>query len=360
MNALANRIGNYHYADGFRKKVTFGEGRTFSVVLSSAYNAGGLIGSEVNGIVVFDEDHASVVLDRHMLASVCPSQDQVKEFQRIAAITDWKEFTGFLRSNRRYRDGSVPDIDADKPDSPDEAALVFKAIGDRSAGSLGGPEILPANLVTAHNDASLPYAFPDRTRLDIVKALAGHTMHGERYSGSHLAWNIKVGSFDTSGKHPDYNNDPAYDALWDAVVEKDADGSMFYQAAEDALSYYVDGNATAYGSEEHGKFEFGTQGRSGGWLVLTKFDGAKLSWPSQRDMIQDLLEMDENDLVDLYAGVKTFDATIDPKRDMAYQYAAIRSSREEEWKESPETAEALAEELDLEGWVHPARATPSV
>jgi hypothetical protein len=48
-------------------KVTFQTGsgpRTFRVIVYAAYNAYGLIGSEHNGIAIFDEDNQTVLMDR--------------------------------------------------------------------------------------------------------------------------------------------------------------------------------------------------------------------------------------------------------------------------------------------------------
>lgn len=360
MNALANREGRYLYADGFAKDLTFDEGRTFRVLVASAYDAG-IIGPEYNGIVVLDLDNASVALDQHVRISsgyYGPSAEQKAEFERICAISDWREFASFVKSHPRYRAGSVPDVDQAKPDAPDEAARVLKVLSGATKDSLGGKDILPADLVALHDDASSPYAFPDRTRLDIVAAIAGHEVHSERFEGARLAWNIKVYGFDSSGKSEGFSPDPAYDKLWEACVEKDE--HLFQQAADDGLSYYVDGDAlSATGEHSRGKFEFATEGRSGGWLVLTKFDGARMSWPSRNDMVEALLEMDEKDLVELYAGVKTFDATIDAKKEMAFQFSLIRQLKEEEWKADPSDAVDLAERLELEDWAPPSAPTPA-
>lgn len=307
MNALAKREGRYLHADGYSKDLTFGEGRTFRVVVAGAYDAG-IIGPEHNGIVVLDLDNSAV--------------------------------------------------DQAKPDVPDEVALVMKAVNGASNGSLGGKDILPAELVALHGDANSGYAFPDRTRLDMVAAIAGHSVHSERFGKARLAWNIKTYGFDTSGKSEGFSPDPAYDELWNACVEKDE--YLFQQAADDALSPYVDGDMTsALGEDSRGKFKFATEGRSGGWLVLDKFDGSDLSWSNRHDMVEGLLEMNEKDLVELYAGVRTFDATIDANREMAFQFSSIRQSKEEEWKADPSDAVDLAERLQLRDWAPPSQATPT-
>lgn len=360
MNALANREGRYLYADGFAKDLTFGEGRTFRVVVASAYDAG-IIGPEHNGIAIVDLDNWSVVLDQHVRISsgyYGPSAEQKAEFERICAIQDWREFASFMKSHPRYRAGSVPDVDQAKPDAPSETARVLKAVSGGSKGSLGGEDILPAELVALHDDAGSEYAFPDRTRLDMVAAIAGHPVHSERHGKARLAWNIKVYGFDSSGKSEGFSPDPAYDQLWEACVEKDE--YLFQNASENALEPYAEGEIlSALGEDSRGTFKFGTEGRSGGWLVLDKFHGHDLSWWSRQDMVDELLEMDEKDLVELYAGMKTFDATIDPKSEMAFQFSSIRQMKEEEWKADPSDAIDLAQRLGLKDWAPPAAATPS-
>ena len=79
--------------------------RSFRVAIYGAYNALGLIGSEGNGIAVFDEDNLFVVLDEHAKEQTGyfgPSQAQLDEFQRIINLT-WDEFCALVRNHRRAR-----------------------------------------------------------------------------------------------------------------------------------------------------------------------------------------------------------------------------------------------------------------
>lgn len=56
----------------------------------------GLIGSEVNGIAVLDDDNVSVVIDRHMIAA--RKSAQIEEFERIKAMP-WSQLSLFLRTH---------------------------------------------------------------------------------------------------------------------------------------------------------------------------------------------------------------------------------------------------------------------
>jgi len=359
MSGLNHRVGPYLHAEGMRKDLVFDGGRTFTVVMAGAYDAGGLIGPEHNGLVVIDADNANVVLDGHMREGSGyhgPSLRQKAEFVRVAGITDWKSFTAYLRSNPSYRRNTVPDLDRPVPDKPDEAAIVFKAAREGKLPGLPGPSILPAELVAAHDDPEVRYAFPLRTRLDIVAHLASHAVHGDYHGPSHLAWNIKVYDVDTSGRSEGFEPDPAFDALWKAYVEKNTD-LVFQEAAGDGLRTYLSGEASAYPGDSQGDFEFSVGGRSGGWLELVKFKGRPLGFRSMSEMIKTLLEMDEADLVGLYAGVACFDADIEPKKDMDFQISNYRQGKEEDWS-NPELAEEAAAELGLEDWTHPRTGAP--
>lgn len=99
-----NSVGNYTMV--FREKtLTFGD-RTFRAVLYGAYNAGGLIGTENNGIAVLDEDRMRVVLDLHCpqeTGAFGPSDDQMVEWRRVCNM-EASEFLEFCNSHPRLRE----------------------------------------------------------------------------------------------------------------------------------------------------------------------------------------------------------------------------------------------------------------
>lgn len=107
-----NKIGQFFYRTGDLATRTVGD-KTFSILVSSAYDANGLIGSEINGIVVLNETDRRVVLDRHMIASstfeLGGYTAQKKEFKRVLSLDD-AAFLNFLKSSENYRPGSAGEI----------------------------------------------------------------------------------------------------------------------------------------------------------------------------------------------------------------------------------------------------------
>lgn len=360
MNPIGKSIANWHHADGYRCDLVFEGGRTMTVVAASAYNAGGLIGSEYNGIVVIDADNSSVVLRNHLRSASGasgPTREQREEFDRVANMTRWRDFATWLKAAPGYR-GGVPDIDDPVPTAPDEAAIVIKAANAGKVPGLPGDDILPPALRAAHDSPDVSYTYPHRTRLDMAAFVAGHAYHGERHGSTYLAWDIKVGGADMSGKieGAEVRVDPDLDALWNKYAERHGD-RLFWDACRDGIRSYVDGEATTYPGDDQGDFAFGTQGRSGGWLVLKEWRGRDMGFHSRAEMVETLLEMEPSELADLYAAVVCFDHDIQPEQVFAYNIAVAREAVEQEEWSTPEDAEAAAEELGLDGWTHPSRAS---
>ena len=80
-------------------------GRTLRIVLYGAYNALGLIGPEMNGIAILDEDARCVVLDGHLQEDTGyfgASRRQVLEYSRILGMTD-DELEEFIAEHPRTR-----------------------------------------------------------------------------------------------------------------------------------------------------------------------------------------------------------------------------------------------------------------
>jgi hypothetical protein len=98
----------------YKKQLAFGN-RQFLVFIASAYNAGGLIGPESNGIVVADDTRRQLVLDQHCKQQsgyFGASAEQIAEFERICAM-DWNEFRRFCNGNARSRqhiDEVIPNL----------------------------------------------------------------------------------------------------------------------------------------------------------------------------------------------------------------------------------------------------------
>ena len=101
---IANRIGNYLYADGaMRKRVI--NGTTYIVGIAGAYDAFGLIGSEHNGIFILDDTNKRVLTDRICEQSsgyYGPNQSQwdcLRDYMNAPA----KQFLAMVQDSPRYR-----------------------------------------------------------------------------------------------------------------------------------------------------------------------------------------------------------------------------------------------------------------
>ena len=190
MDALRNRVGPYLYADGMKAEKVFDFDRTFSVVVYGAFDANGLIGPEVNGILVLDEDNRSVVLDGHRRETSGyhgPSRAQVAEFERIKAM-DWAEFSRFCHDHPRYR-GASPDITS--LTGPDVGDPLERAIASGKPSGRRGTNILPPEMLSSDWSPAPTHT----TREDIVVFLANHHAHvpmNDNNGGFVVAWDIKV------------------------------------------------------------------------------------------------------------------------------------------------------------------------
>lgn len=357
MDNLTHKIASYRYGDGYRKDLVFDGGRSMIVVAASAYDAGGLIGPEYNGILVIDSDNNSIVLERHLgegSGPQGPTRAQKAEFERVSNMTQWRDFTAWLKSTPGFQ-GGVPDIDEREPTPPTLSAIVLKAARDRTVPGLPGEDILPDDLRKAHDTPETGYLFPLRTRVDMAAFIAGHATYRERHRDTHLAWNIKVHGADMSGKvaNGEAAIDPAFDALWEAYADENY-SDLFWAACKDGLREYIDGEATTYPGSDQGDFGFGTRGRQGGYLVLTEWRGMKMGFGSHDELVDMLLAMEPDDLAALYGAVVCFDKDIQPERIFADNIAFLRESQEERWADS-DVAEQAARDLGLDDWVHPSR-----
>jgi hypothetical protein len=336
---MDNRIGQYHYFDGFMKEKVFGD-RIFKVVIAAAYNAG-IIGPEHNGIAVLDDNNKAVLLDQHVKIGsgyFGPSEEQKAEFARIVAM-DWNEFADFVRSNRRYRKGVADDID-NPGAKPSEIDPLDLAITKGKVENPTGPDIRTPKMIALHADDKSGYAFPDKTREEMIVTLARHDGRAPMNSwngGFALGWNIKVrGRVD--GNVEGYGHDPRFDAKWDKYIDEDG-GELFNEACESALRQYLDDGVMS-AADESSIAKFYTNGRSGGHLVLSSWSGSgrkgwsscQMAFDSREDYIGWLKDLSDDDLVSFYGLVQTVDAdTSDPTAIINHEFAFMRQNMEEQW-----------------------------
>ena len=104
-DGIQARTGQYLHAHGAvrRRKV----GRTIYLVgIAGAYDAGGLIGPEHNGLFVLDDTHKRVILDRHAENPAGgyhgPNKAQWAELKRVMTMPV-QDFKIFMATNPRAR-----------------------------------------------------------------------------------------------------------------------------------------------------------------------------------------------------------------------------------------------------------------
>ena len=102
---LSSRVGPYR-AVSRDEILEFPVGRTFRVLLYGAYDALGLIGYELNGVAILDEDKKAVVCDEIAIDATAypgPTRAQVEVLERVLAMP-WKEFKAMVNAqpNKRY------------------------------------------------------------------------------------------------------------------------------------------------------------------------------------------------------------------------------------------------------------------
>ncbi len=194
-----------------------------------------------------------------------------------------------------------------------------------------------------------PDTFPHKSRAAIAEFLTrdGRYYRPTRYR---FAWNVKTYSArfdgDTMRKH-DPNLRPEFDSKWQKVL--DADSSLFWMFCEDGARWVSGGEWYSYPGDDQGDWEFTFEGRSGGWLALTKWRGRDMRDPEP----DDFLNADEwpwPDLVKFYRGIRCADSdftTAKAAAEVEYHAADYRGQLESEWlaernAAAYEMAEAMA------------------
>ncbi|TLX17045.1 hypothetical protein [Rhizobium sp. MHM7A] len=339
--------GPYQYGsenDIFEKK--FGD-RTFTVVLSNAYNAGGIIGSEYNGIAILDENFRQVVLDRQLENRGFLGSDARKEFDSIKDMT-WEQFTQYVRKSPRYR-GGIDDID--RGTKPNAGDILDLWISKGKVENPTGPDLRTEVMKSANANDQTDYSYPDATRDEMIVALARHEGYypmNSNNGGFVLAWDIKVRGDCSASKAEGFKFNEAFNERWKKFEESDSD--VFFEACSDALWHFTEGNYEPH-SDEDIRAKFYTNGRQGGHLVLSEWNGAKpkgwatcpMAFDNREHFISWLKELPDNDLVALYGLVRSVDIdTADPAHAVSFALASIRQSKEEQWKEE------ATEELETE------------
>lgn len=321
--------------DIFEKK--FGE-RSFTVILSSAFNAGGIIGSEFNGIAIMDDNYRNVLVDRQVRDRGFLGSNIRAEFNSIKEM-NWAEFSEYVRSCPRYRQ-TADDINSGaKPDAGDPIDLwIAKGAVDNPS----GPDLRTAAMKAENESGKSDYSYPQATREEMIVFLATHkSYHPMNYNngGYVISWDIKVHGAVSAEGVEGFNFDPAFNERWKELEQ--SSNTLFDEACAEAMWPFQEGNYINQ-SDEDITAKFYTNGRQNGHLVLSDWNGPKpkgwascpMAFSDREHFISWLKDLENDDLVSLYGLVRSVDAdTANPTRAVNYSYASLRQSQEEQWAE---------------------------
>lgn len=185
-----------------------------------------------------------------------------------------------------------------------------------------------------------------------LKNRTTHSLDSNPYSAQRFAWNIKVYQFDESGKHQDFPYDTRRDVEWQTYLASHG-SECFARACSAGLSIFFENEFNyfegfALGHPLHKAIqshEFYQSGRSGGWLVLNRLNGWEIDpaadWAVVAEEEPDFLRM-------VYHACEEVDR-FDPRAEIEYQYAFIRSEWEDERRQQEKRNRQEKEDCQLVG-----------
>lgn len=219
-------------------------------------------------------------------------------------------------------------------------AAVRKEIDVLERRLAGEVDLRTKSMIAAHHGDGLAYGAQKRS--EIADFLTAHRTY---YSDgrSYISWNIKL-SPGIEATSDQFDFDSRFDDRWDALLQNDP--RVFDEAVENVLRRYVEGEYTAADDARELKATFSTAGRSGGHLILTRFElpdhrggrrSIDMSAGSDGELARWIAdEMEDDEIVALYALVVSVDADVEAREalvsdELGYQ----RSLREEDWAHAP-------------------------
>ncbi len=332
MTKLLN-TGKYVQMEGDKQAIKrFDNGKAYLIVSYSALNAG-IIGTERNGVAIIDLSANAVVVDEKLGSNwplYTPQSIRNRAVDQIVSdTTDFVQFAKICTNASSYR-GHFPDLESPEngPGPVDRLAQIANGADEPNT---TGPDIRPEKAIAHQMNAESEYSFPDKTREEIIGTLSNHAVHRNGpYGRFHFSWDIKIYNVDPLKNIGEFDFNPDLNDEWKKHVETDQ--STYNLALQDVLDFYLDGHyGDGLGIEQ--SFELSTQGRSGGHMVLSKFEGSDLSFESKGDLVEVLKEMDDTSLGALYYIIGTMDVDLTrPKNEAAVEYALsyLRNNFEEE------------------------------
>lgn len=180
------------------------------------------------------------------------------------------------------------------------------------------------------------YTYPHRSKKARIEYLAAHESYGgwnhpaRRWSP--LAWNVKLHGADLTGKCGDYPVSDLHDEAWKQALH---DEHLWQRIVEDMSRQYMEGEYSTSPGDDQGDWEFAFAGRSGGWMLLSKWKYSnflRTSFANAGEWHDWLLEQDKETIEKLYRGVRCMDADFTREKiekEFAYQANFQRSQWEE-------------------------------
>jgi len=187
-----------------------------------------------------------------------------------------------------------------------------------------------------------------------------HARYNERYRSACIAWNIKL-SRAFLGLQEEHYEEYSLDKKWDEkwVEYKESNDDLFWDTCNNCLDWVDEQYLYTHGMEFN-DFKLYRVGRSGGHLILNKFDGFDLEGfdlteEAEQAYYDNMPDEDEDDeeskpddseaisaaidtvicYADLYHFCKAID-DMDPDDHFLSELAHHRSFKEEEWEEEEE------------------------
>ncbi len=167
-----------------------------------------------------------------------------------------------------------------------------------------------------------PYAYPLRKKLDIIEFLCDHDDYNDDHGCGYcpLSWDVKARSLDLSlnglisvfkdkiglvnWRHGEDYFDASDSNFMNFLQEKydEVESELWEWGVEGAQREVTDGDVSCiiWGSQTAERVKFGFFGRTGGHLVVTRYDGYDITGGDGDDFREMLGDIDYKDLVKLY------------------------------------------------------------
>lgn len=327
---ISERTGQYLHGPDDTLHLSFPTGgvpRSFTIIAYSAVEVDEIDLSR-DGIAILDNDHMTVVLDGHLRAA----PDRQAAFMDQVKVMDWREFTEFCTTHRRFRNSS-PDLHSQKPDAGILVNQLHRGVVDQktSEGDLRSP-----NMIRADKDRDCPYNFPEASRRKMVSEILDHHATRDQQGMWRLSWPVTVPSqlFNEGLVH----GDKAHDAAWTSHMVSMPEIS--HQAQLNVLDRFLTGNVGTWPKSDAGRYTFEMSGAGNeADLFLDRIDGVELSFENKASFGKFLDELGDTGIRDMWKLIRVIDHDLSQdalEQAMREEITAARAAFEAEIDFQPE------------------------